>query len=81
MEDQRNPYAFLKSRLMIKWKKEAHIYEGKRGEARFFIFVKREKDKEIPQSLYILENGEKEKIMAEGRTLEELKTLAENYGK
>jgi len=77
MKKQKNPYAFL----MINWKKEAHIHEGKRGEVRFFIFVKREKDKEIPQSLYILEKEKKEKIMAEGKTLEELKTLAENYGK
>jgi hypothetical protein len=66
---------------MINWKKEAHNYEGRRGEVRFFILVKLEEEKAIPQSLYIIDGEEKEKIMAEGRTLEELKTLAENYDK
>jgi hypothetical protein len=67
---------------MIKWVKQDHIYEGKKGSFRFFIITKVNKEKkkeEEATSLYILNGEKKEKFVAKGESVNDFKLFAESF--
>jgi phosphoserine phosphatase len=66
---------------MIKWVKQDHIYEGKKGSFRFFILtrVNKEKKKEEAMSLYILNGEKKEKFVGKGESVNDFKLFAESF--
>jgi hypothetical protein len=67
---------------MIKWNslQDNHV-EGKSGDTKFYIRLKKERGKLVTESLYIVpKEGDKRKIMSQehgATTVEEMKLIAE----